>query len=204
MAAALALHPSSLSRPLRRGPGPLGALFSAFWRSSSLPAFATSRLAVSAGNEHVQTASPSAFSWPTSLALPSLLAPLLELFPSIVLAVPKKKVSHSRKSMRSANKGLKDKTSTYLAIFYFSFHFGPQGPVNTRTHSSILASWSTSCSSDFWSIHPDLMWTLSIFVDIVACPACGGPKLSHHLCPTCTSQLLRGFKANNQPPPAGP
>ncbi|KAG1881716.1 hypothetical protein C8R48DRAFT_548387, partial [Suillus tomentosus] len=34
---------------------------------------------------------------------------LLELLPPIVLAVPKSKISHSRKSMRSANKGLKDK-----------------------------------------------------------------------------------------------
>ncbi|KAI6047599.1 hypothetical protein EDC04DRAFT_2556094 [Pisolithus marmoratus] len=45
-------------------------------------------------------------SWPSfSLALPSL----WELLPPIVLAVPKKKVSHSRKAMRSAHKGLKDK-----------------------------------------------------------------------------------------------
>lgn len=36
---------------------------------------------------------------------------LLEFFPSILWAVPKKKVSHSRKAMRSANKGLKDKQS---------------------------------------------------------------------------------------------
>ncbi|KAJ7925828.1 ribosomal L32p protein family-domain-containing protein [Mycena leptocephala] len=41
-------------------------------------------------------------------AFPSLQS-LLELFPPFVLAVPKKKVSHSRKSMREANKGLKDK-----------------------------------------------------------------------------------------------
>ncbi|KAJ6610038.1 hypothetical protein B0H10DRAFT_2061705 [Mycena sp. CBHHK59/15] len=41
-------------------------------------------------------------------ALPTLQS-LLELFPPFLLAVPKKKVSHSRKSMRSANKGLKDK-----------------------------------------------------------------------------------------------
>ncbi|KAF9644671.1 hypothetical protein BDM02DRAFT_3068811, partial [Thelephora ganbajun] len=34
---------------------------------------------------------------------------LLELFPPFLLAVPKKKTSHSRKAMRSANKGLKDK-----------------------------------------------------------------------------------------------
>ncbi|BEJ12793.1 hypothetical protein CspHIS471_0212530 [Cutaneotrichosporon sp. HIS471] len=51
-------------------------------------------------------------------ALPWLAAPLgalaglrslLELLPPIVLAVPKSKISHSRKSMRSANKGLKPK-----------------------------------------------------------------------------------------------
>ncbi|CAE6435410.1 unnamed protein product [Rhizoctonia solani] len=42
-------------------------------------------------------------------ALPSLRT-LLELFPPIVLAVPKKKTSPSKKRMRSANKGLKDKT----------------------------------------------------------------------------------------------
>ncbi|PBK77248.1 hypothetical protein ARMSODRAFT_949145 [Armillaria solidipes] len=44
---------------------------------------------------------PNPFTW----RIPSL----LELFPSIVLAVPKKKTSHSRKAMRAANKGLKDK-----------------------------------------------------------------------------------------------
>ncbi|CAE6513038.1 unnamed protein product [Rhizoctonia solani] len=43
-------------------------------------------------------------------ALPSLRT-LLELFPPIVLAVPKKKTSPSKKRMRSANKGLKDKTN---------------------------------------------------------------------------------------------
>ncbi|CAE6469838.1 unnamed protein product [Rhizoctonia solani] len=43
-------------------------------------------------------------------ALPSLRT-LLELFPPILLAVPKKKTSPSRKRMRSANKGLKDKTN---------------------------------------------------------------------------------------------
>ncbi|KAJ7706134.1 ribosomal L32p protein family-domain-containing protein [Mycena rosella] len=41
-------------------------------------------------------------------AFPSLQS-LLELFPPFVLAVPKSKTSHSRKSMREANKGLKDK-----------------------------------------------------------------------------------------------
>ncbi|KIL70793.1 hypothetical protein M378DRAFT_66559 [Amanita muscaria Koide BX008] len=41
-------------------------------------------------------------------SIPSLQS-LLDLFPPFLLAVPKKKTSHSRKAMRSANKGLKDK-----------------------------------------------------------------------------------------------
>ncbi|CAD6933136.1 unnamed protein product [Tilletia controversa] len=48
--------------------------------------------------------SPSSSS--SSSSLSSLLRDLLE---PILRAVPKKKVSHSRKSMRSANKGLKDR-----------------------------------------------------------------------------------------------
>ncbi|KAF7785034.1 hypothetical protein Agabi119p4_1199 [Agaricus bisporus var. burnettii] len=44
---------------------------------------------------------PLAHLWP----FPSL----ADLFPPFLLAVPKKKVSHSRKAMRAANKGLKDK-----------------------------------------------------------------------------------------------
>ncbi|KAF5311784.1 hypothetical protein D9619_003224 [Psilocybe cf. subviscida] len=43
-----------------------------------------------------------------SWSLPSLQS-LLELFPPFLLAVPKSKTSHSRKAMRAANKGLKDK-----------------------------------------------------------------------------------------------
>lgn len=39
------------------------------------------------------------------------LSSLLELMPPILMAVPKHKVTHSRKSMRSANKGLKNRTS---------------------------------------------------------------------------------------------
>ncbi|KLO20295.1 hypothetical protein SCHPADRAFT_796453, partial [Schizopora paradoxa] len=73
------------------------------------------------------------------LAIPSL-ASLWELLPPFLLAVPKKKVSHSRKAMRAANKGLKDKTN------------------------------------------------------LVSCPACGSPKLAHHLCASCYSQISRGFK----------
>jgi len=57
--------------------------------------------------------------WPTiSRTIPSLQS-FLELFPPIVLAVPKKKTSHSRKSMRSANKGLKDKQSMFFLALPF-------------------------------------------------------------------------------------
>ncbi|KAG7450479.1 uncharacterized protein BT62DRAFT_1001296 [Guyanagaster necrorhizus] len=55
---------------------------------------------------------PHPFTW----RIPSL----LELFPSIVLAVPKKKTSHSRKAMRAANKGLKDKHSALSELFHAS------------------------------------------------------------------------------------
>ncbi|KAF7791822.1 hypothetical protein EIP86_002846 [Pleurotus ostreatoroseus] len=48
---------------------------------------------------------PSSSGW----RLPAAIQSLLEWFPPIDLAVPKKKTSHSRKAMRSANKGLKDK-----------------------------------------------------------------------------------------------
>ncbi|CAO1638083.1 unnamed protein product [Parajaminaea phylloscopi] len=57
-------------------------------------------------------------------------------------AVPKKKVSHSRKSMRSANKGLKDR------------------------------------------------------VDFNHCPACGKPKLTHHICASCFGDIARRQKAD--------
>lgn len=50
---------------------------------------------------------PKQFGW----SLHSAWESLIELIPPILLAVPKKKTSHSRKSMRSANKGLKDKQS---------------------------------------------------------------------------------------------
>ncbi|KAG6842624.1 hypothetical protein C0991_000151 [Blastosporella zonata] len=74
--------------------------------------------------------------------LPAFLAPasLLDLIPPFLLAVPKSKISHSRKSMRSANKGLKDKQN------------------------------------------------------IVNCPACGQPKLAHHLCQSCYGFLSRMWK----------
>ncbi|KAJ7786356.1 hypothetical protein B0H16DRAFT_28403 [Mycena metata] len=52
---------------------------------------------------------PAALTASRTGTFPSLQSLLELLFPPFVLAVPKKKVSHSRKSMREANKGLKDK-----------------------------------------------------------------------------------------------
>ncbi|KIS67774.1 mitochondrial 54S ribosomal protein bL32m [Mycosarcoma maydis] len=59
------------------------------------PALSTSQSAVSSS-----TASPS--TWASDVGT--------LLWDGILRAVPKKKVSHSRKSMRAANKGLKDRT----------------------------------------------------------------------------------------------
>ncbi|EIW66797.1 hypothetical protein TREMEDRAFT_65199 [Tremella mesenterica DSM 1558] len=55
------------------------------------------------------TSSVPLTSWYAPL-LPALDS-LLELFPPFLLTAPKKKTSHSRKSMRSANKGLKNRTN---------------------------------------------------------------------------------------------
>ncbi|KII93506.1 hypothetical protein PLICRDRAFT_131360 [Plicaturopsis crispa FD-325 SS-3] len=71
---------------------------------SLFPALVFSRPTLSALLFPSSLVAPAPFRW----ALPTLQS-LLELFPPFLLAVPKKKVSHSRKSMRSANKGLKDK-----------------------------------------------------------------------------------------------
>lgn len=60
-----------------------------------------------AGAEALALAAPG-----HATALPAADAP--ELWDGLLLAAPKKKVSHSRKAMRSANKGLKDRVSTYL------------------------------------------------------------------------------------------
>ncbi|KAI8995593.1 hypothetical protein BD414DRAFT_384740, partial [Trametes punicea] len=84
MAAALALYPTRSWLAALRAPVAHIAFAASF-----VPSF---------------LAAPRPFSW----AIPSLPS-LLELMPPWLLAVPKKKTSHSRKAMRSANKGLKDK-----------------------------------------------------------------------------------------------
>jgi len=87
------------------------------------------------------TAARSAFNW----SIPSLPS-LVDLFPPFLLAVPKKKVSHSRKSMRAANKGLKDKQSVsrvFLAcsILYSDFL--------TKRHCELSWLWGSQALSSF-------------------------------------------------------
>ena len=62
---------------------------------------------------------PQASTWTSFKWAASPLDSLLELFPPFLLAVPKKKTSHSRKAMRSANKGLKDKRSAFACLVLF-------------------------------------------------------------------------------------
>lgn len=84
---------------------------------SLLPAFRLPLRPMFAAALPTFLASQKPFNW----TIPSLQS-LLELLPPFLLAVPKKKVSHSRKAMRSANKGLKDKKSTCIvirSIFFF-------------------------------------------------------------------------------------
>ncbi|WWC60236.1 mitochondrial 54S ribosomal protein bL32m [Kwoniella dejecticola CBS 10117] len=114
--------------------------------SSSTPALPLSSVAP------IDTPSTSPISSWTSIFPSFSLESILELIPPIVWAsVPKKKTSHSRKSMRSANKGLKNKTNLSL------------------------------------------------------CEACGSIKLTHHICPTCYSQISRRWKreARGELPPLG-
>ena len=65
---------------------------------------------------------PAALWTPFYVGFPSLNS-LLELLPPIMWAVPKKKVSHSRKAMRDSNKGLKDKTSEALSFPLYFIYF---------------------------------------------------------------------------------
>ncbi|KAL1761961.1 ribosomal L32p protein family-domain-containing protein [Schizophyllum commune] len=90
--AALSLARPALQLPVFRAP---------LWR----PLFASWGLAPAAALAPWRTQSAPSPTWDIHARLQSL----LELLPGIVLAVPKKKTSHSKKRMRAAGKGLKDK-----------------------------------------------------------------------------------------------
>ncbi|KAL0252379.1 ribosomal protein L32 [Cryptococcus tetragattii IND107] len=144
--AALQLTNRSLNAPFFSLRSFLPALRSS-WPTPCEASSSSSTLSSSLVASAPSTSSPSLSSLFPSFSLESL----LELIPPFVWAsVPKKKVSHSRKNMRAANKGLKNKTNLSL------------------------------------------------------CPACGSIKLTHHVCPTCYSQISRRWKeeARNQLPSA--
>ncbi|GAA6058695.1 hypothetical protein JCM10212_003383 [Sporobolomyces blumeae] len=84
-------------------------------------------------------ADPTLFASIAALIPDSLAAGLRDLLPPWVLAVPKRRTTHSAKRMRSANKHLKEKQN------------------------------------------------------LVACPSCGAPKLSHHLCHSCHVAFRREY-----------
>ena len=90
------------------------------WSIPCTPSSSKSTLSQSEAAPAASSAVESSYS--ASLATPwylpalPLLDSLAELFPPLLWAVPKHKVTHSRKSMRSANKGLKNKTSTSRGI----------------------------------------------------------------------------------------
>ena len=112
-------------------------------------------------------------------SIPSLQS-LLDLFPPFLLAVPKSKVSHSRKAMRSANKGLKDKQSTYPTISHLYKHYpltktlditncAGCGSVKLAHHicpqcySSITRRWKAKNREESGEI-PDLSWRIDTIV----------------------------------------
>ena len=134
--------------------------------SSRLPRLPASAWILSTAAALPSTYAPSSGSWYAPL-LPAL-ERLGELFPPILMAVPKHKVTHSRKSMRSANKGLHNKTSK----------FSPRELSTTTTMSLALHT---------------VQWlgSMADFADFSHCEACGSVKLAHNVCPNCYSQISR-------------
>lgn len=82
-------------------------------------------------------------------------------------AVPKSRVSHSRKRMRSANKGLKDRVGECTCIA-------------SVTESTAYLTLLT----------PPVVDPL----DLVHCAGCGSPKLYHHICAVCYSDISKRQK----------
>ncbi len=95
----------------------------------------------------------------------------------LLWAVPKKKVSHSRKAMRSANKGLKDRVG--------------ESSASRNYEESITSATSSSSHFAFLLARRDK--------DFAHCPACGKPKLAHHICAHCYSEINRWQKQEHSP-----
>lgn len=86
--------------------------------SLTAPTAAARTLAAAASAFAHWLGGPGGGAAPLALAGAPLAAPApapATVWDGILLAAPKKKVSHSRKAMRAANKGLRDRTSASLA-----------------------------------------------------------------------------------------
>lgn len=123
-------------------------------------------------------ASPTS-SW-SSLFPSDTLAALRDLLPPWVLAVPKSKTTHSAKRMRSANKGLKEKQSECRMV------------TDGLHHATYHAAPSRFSVRNRRDTEP---WPFSAVTDLVACPSCGAPKVSHHLCHECHVAFRREYHA---------
>ncbi|KAF8271469.1 hypothetical protein EI94DRAFT_1568609 [Lactarius quietus] len=94
--------------------------------------------------------------FPSAILRPSWSIPFLpslrDLIPPFLLAVPKKKVSHSRKAMRSANKGLKDKQNLVhcpgCGSAKLAHHLCPQ------CYSSINRAWKSKITTSLSDVPP--------------------------------------------------
>lgn len=92
---------------------------------------------------------PLSRAWPSLASLPVVgslvggISSLLELLPPITLAVPKSKISHSRKSMRSANKGIKNKTSECLYLYLCPVEWGAERQAGYRGRGAVRGRHTT-------------------------------------------------------------
>ena len=109
--------------------------------------------------------------------IPPLPQSLLDLLPPWLLAVPKSKTSHSKKSMRSSNKGLKEQQGTFTTRLFV--RPGLPGPAQR------VARLSWSCLGPAEAERVQRADARLPRAGIVACPSCGAAKKAHYLCHSC-------------------
>ena len=122
----------------------------------------------------------------SALAFPSLpstagtatLDRLRSLLEGWVFAVPKSKTSHSKKSMRSSNKGLKEDQGEYSPSPQHSFSRNQLRLARFRAVPTSSIEHFTQRDSS---------------TAIVSCPSCGTPKRAHHLCHGCHTAYRQEF-----------
>lgn len=132
-------------RPAKRSP-PFSLLSSLLsLRSSSPSTLAILRSSLSL----LPTLSPpphrrTLIALPSFAFIPDTLSSLRDLLPPWLLAVPKSKTSHSKKSMRHSNKGLKEQQGTlsFLSSHFF-FQSSDSTGVRMTRYSCLSIVWDT-------------------------------------------------------------